>query len=90
MTGDELQLREALAEAERLIDGLDAENERLRMKVLDLLRLMEAAVSERVDHELRAEALEAELHALEHTKVMRLVAPLRRVYARVRRRGGQQ
>ncbi len=83
---DDAGLRDALREAERLIDRLDADNERLRMKVLDLLRLMEAAVSERVDHELRAEALEAELTALQHTKIMRLVAPLRRAYARVRGR----
>lgn len=83
---DDVEVREALREAERIIERLDADNERLRMKVLDLLRLMEAAVSERVDHELRAEALEAELTALQQTKIMRLVAPLRRVYARMRRR----
>ena len=77
-------LSEALREAERLIDRLDADNERLRMKVLDLLRLMEAAVTERVDHELRAEALEAELRAVQNTKIMRAVAPLRRLYARAR------
>lgn len=80
-------LRQALTEAEALIERLDADNERLRMKVLDLMRQWEAAVSERVDHELRAEALEAELHALQHTKIMRAVAPLRRLYARVRSRG---
>ncbi len=80
-------LRQALTEAEALIERLDADNERLRMKVLDLMRQWEAAVSERVDHELRAEALEAELHALQHTKIMRAVAPLRRAYARVRGRG---
>jgi chromosome condensin MukBEF ATPase and DNA-binding subunit MukB len=79
-------VREALREAQRLIDRLDADNERLRMKVLDLMRFMEAAVTERVDHELRAEALEAELHALQHTKIMRAVAPLRRIYAGVTRR----
>lgn len=79
-------LRQALREAELLIDRLDADNERLRMKVLDLMRLMEAAVGERVDHELRAEALEAELEALQNTKLMRVVAPLRRQYARLRRR----
>ena len=79
-------LHAALRDAERLIDRLDADNERLRMKVLELLRLMEAEVSARVDHELRAEALEAELQALQHTKIMRTVAPLRRVYARVRGR----
>lgn len=76
---------QALREAQRLIDRLDADNERLRMKVLDVTRQWEAAVNERVDHELRAEALEAELHALQHTKMMRVVAPLRRLYARVRR-----
>lgn len=82
-------LRQALTEAEALIERLDADNERLRMKVLDLMRQWEAAVSERVDHELRAEALEAELHALQHTKIMRAVAPLRRVYARVHSRGAK-
>jgi hypothetical protein len=80
------ELRAALAEAEQLIERLDADNERLRMKVLDVMRHWEAAVSERVDHELRAEALETELTAWQHTKVMRALAPLRRLYARLRRR----
>lgn len=85
MIDDDLDgdLVEALREAQRLIDRLDADNERLRMKVLDLIRLMEEAVTQGVDHELRAAALEAELRALQHTKIMRTVAPLRRVYAGV-------
>ena len=80
-------IAQALNEAQHLIERLDADNERLRMKVLEVTRHWEAAVGERVDHELRAEALEAELHALSHTKIMRAVAPLRRLYAKVRGQG---
>ena len=81
-------LRHALREAQTLIEQLDADNERLRMKVLEVMRQWEAAVGERVDHELRAQALEAELHALHNTRIMRLVAPARRWYARLRRPRG--
>ena len=78
------ELRLALVEAEALIARLDAENERLRMKVLEVLEWMEEAVSVGVDQERRAEALEAELAAWRSTRIMRMLAPLRSVYARVR------
>ena len=84
----------ALADALALIERLDADNEQLRMKVLEVLRLMEDAVTEGVRHERRAAELEqqcanleAELAALHGTKLMRVVAPLRALYAKVRRRG---
>lgn len=84
----------ALADALALIERLDADNERLRMKVLEVLRLMEDAVTEGVRHERREAELEqqcanleAELAALRNTKLLRAVAPLRAAYAKVRRRG---
>jgi hypothetical protein len=69
-----------------LIERLDADNERLRMKALDLMRLMEDAVTAQVAAERRAAELEAELDALRNTKLMRVAAPARRLYARLRRR----
>lgn len=78
-------LRGALIEAEELIARLDADNERLRMKVLEVLEWMEEAVSAGVDQERRAEALEAELAAWRSTRIMRVLAPVRSLYARIRR-----
>lgn len=78
-------LRGALVEAEELIARLDADNERLRMKVLEVLEWMEEAVSAGVDHERRAEALEAELAAWRSTRIMRVLTPVRSLYARIRR-----
>jgi hypothetical protein len=76
-----------------LVERLDAENERLRMKSLDLMRVMEDVVTDQVagerriaDLEEQNRRLEAELEAVQNTKLMRLSAPFRRVYGTVRRR----
>lgn len=74
-----------------LVKELDADNERLRMRVLELLELMEDSVTAQVggerriaELERRCGALEAELVAVRNTRVMRLSAPLRRAYGRLR------
>jgi hypothetical protein len=76
-----------------LVERLDADNERLRMKSLDLMRVMEEGVDAQVagerriaELELQVGRLEAELAAIHRTKLMRFSAPLRRAYAAVRRR----
>jgi hypothetical protein len=80
------ELLEAVAE-------LDAMNEHLRLKVLDLMRLMEDAVTaqvraERQRDELRAQLdrVEAELDAIGATRLMRWSAAPRRWYQRARGR----
>lgn len=77
-----------------LVEQLDADNERLRMKSLDLMRLMEDAVTAQVAGERRiaeltdrVAVLDAELEAIARTRLMRLTAPLRSVYRRLRSRG---
>ena len=76
-----------------VVEQLDADNERLRMTSLDLMRLMEDVVTAQVAGERRIaeleehnRRLEAELAALHSTKLMRAAAPFRRVYARLRAR----
>ena len=60
------------------VERLDADNERLRMKALDLMRAMEDVVSDQVAGERRIteleeqnRRLEAELALVRHTKLMR-------------------
>lgn len=85
-----------VAELLALVEQLDADNERLRNKALDLAHRMEDAVTAQVAGERRIDELdarvallEAELHALENTRVLRMTRPLRSAYARLRsRRGG--
>ena len=76
-----------------LVSELDADNERLRQRVLELLELMEGAVTAQVAGERRIAELEqhsaelrSELDAVRNTRVMRLTAPLRRAYGRLRAR----
>lgn len=83
-----------IAELLALIEELDIDNERLRTKVLDLMRLMEDTVTEQVAGERRIEelearvaSLEAEIESLENTRVMRIARPLRTAYARLRSLG---
>ncbi|TVR21811.1 MAG: hypothetical protein EA389_14350 [Ilumatobacter sp.] len=79
-----------------LVEQLDADNERLRTKALDLIRLMEDAVTEQVagerrieELEARVETLEAEIQSLENSRVLRMTRPLRAAYGRLlSRRGG--
>jgi hypothetical protein len=75
-----------------LVERLDADNERLRMKALELGRLVEDAVTarvavERAHAELREryEVLDAELKALAGTRVLRAARPFRSAYGRLRR-----
>ena len=84
-----------LAELVGVVEQLDEDNERLRVRVLELLELMEDAVTAQVAAERRADelaarvaALDAELAAVRNTRVMRATAPLRAAYARFRQRGG--
>ncbi len=77
-----------------VVERLHDDNERLRLRVLELLKLMEDEVTDKVEAEIRAEdwehqarSLQDELDALRNTKLLRLASPLRSVYARLRRRG---
>lgn len=77
-----------------IVERLDDDNERLRARVHELLELMEDAVTAQVAAERRADelaeqvrALDEELAAVRNTRVMRMTAPLRAAYARVRQRG---
>lgn len=83
----------ALAELVALVEDLDADNERLRLKVLEVLRLMEDAVTAQVAAERTAaeaiaerDRLAAELAAIADTRIMRWSRPLRDLYARLRGR----
>ena len=108
--GQEPTTEEMLA----LIDRLDADNELQRLRIIELLDLLETAVTDQVAAERRADEaaalvraaeadaeqsalrlaavgaelarVSAELDALRATKLLRAAAPLRRVYALVRRR----
>lgn len=79
-----------------LITLIDGENERLRQRQLELLRWMEEAVTEQVACERRCgelerqvAAVEAEIEAIHGTVTWRVLAPIRQVYARARRRIGR-
>lgn len=84
---------EAVGELVRLVERLDADNERLRIRALDLLRYMEEAVTAQVAGERRIAELEAmnsdlerRLVEVESSLVVRLTARPRRVLARLRKR----
>ena len=77
-----------------LVGRLDSDNERLRLRLLDVIEWMEESVSEqvrleRVESDLRSEieALRAEVAAITGTRSWRLMQPLRRGYGRIRARG---
>ena len=67
-----------------IIEELDRDNERLRTKVLEIMTLMEEAVTAQVAAELRVVELESDLHAIQATKTMRLLRPFRNGYAWLR------
>ena len=84
---DELPDQGALLD---LVGQLDDDNERLRSKVLELMRLMEDAVTAQVagerhiaELEAHVERVEAELDAIHRTRVMRITRPVRSWYGRV-------
>lgn len=74
-----------------LVERLDADNERLRMKALELGKLVEDAVTAQVAAERRTaemgervELLDNELKALADTRVLRVARPFRTAYRRLR------
>ena len=76
-----------------LIERLDHDNERLRMKSLDLMNLMEEVVNREVAGERRIDELQRRVDELEHenlalhnTKLMRFTRPIRAVYRRAKAR----
>lgn len=82
-------LTEMLAEVER-------DHEAMRMRILELLRILEDAVDQQVAGERRiadlttqCANLEAEIEALHNTRLFRLARPFRSAYSRVRRRLGK-
>jgi hypothetical protein len=88
-TGESVDVGELLD----LIALIDGENERLRQRHLELLRWMEEAVTAQVACERRCgelerqvAAVEAEIDAIHGTVTWRVLAPIRQVYARARRR----
>lgn len=85
--------RAGIEELVGLVEDLDADNERLRLKVLEILRLMEDAVTAQVAAERRAadlaaerDRLAAELDAVRATRIMRWSRPVRDLYGRLRGR----
>jgi hypothetical protein len=74
-----------------VIERLEADNERLRGRVFELLGLMEEAVTaqvraERHVAELREQVdnVQVELDALRRSRTFRLTRPVRRLYGRFR------
>ena len=67
-----------------IIEELDRDNERLRTKLLEFMALMEEAVTAQVAAERRVVELESDLHAIQATKTMRLLRPVRNGYAWLR------
>lgn len=75
-----------------LVSDLDADNERLRLRLLEMGRWMEDAVTALVAQERRSAELEAQVAAVEReltairaSLTWRAAEPFRRVYSRVRR-----
>jgi hypothetical protein len=78
----------------RLVEDLDADNERLRQRVLETMEWTEASVTDRVraERELdawrrQAQNLVAEIDAIHASGSWRLTAPVRALNRRLRRRG---
>jgi len=72
-------------------EQLDQDNEHLRMRLLETTAWMEGAVTDQVACERRlveiedqATALQAELDAIYQTMTCRMIAPVRRLYGRIR------
>lgn len=90
MDDDREEMVQALAEAIKLIEQLDSENENLRQRLNQTLIWWEDDVwsnTERErDLETQIENLEREITALNSTLTMRISQPLRRVVAVARRR----
>ena len=76
-----------------VITQIDSENEHLRLRLLELLRWMEDAVTDQVACERRCgelerqvAAVEAEIAAIHGTVSWRMLKPLRWLYVRLRGR----
>ena len=74
-----------------MVDRLDAENESQRLRILDLTRWMEEAVTAQVACERRLaeiethrRSLETELDAIYQSRTWRMLMPARRIVARLR------
>lgn len=79
-----------------LIERLDGDNERLRLRALEIMEWMEEAVTAQVAAERQLDAcrqcadeLQRELSAIRATTSWRLLGPPRRLYAAARRRLGR-
>lgn len=79
-----------------LIGRLDADNERLRLRVLEVMEWMEEAVTAQVATERELESCRrladeatGELEAIRHTRSWRLLAVPRRAYGALRHRFGR-
>ena len=87
---DREEIGQALAEAIKLIEQLDSENENLRQRLNQTLLWWEDDVWSYAERERDLEAqianLEREISALNSTLTMRISQPLRRVAAVLRRR----
>lgn len=78
-------------EFNEILDRLDAENEILLLRILDVTRWMEESVSEQVACERRLseieahrQSIEAELSAIHLSRTWRALMPMRRLYGRAR------
>ena len=81
-------LRADLADANKLIEHLDRDNEHLRTRLLDTLGWWENDVTAAIEREHalleQNSNLEREISALHATITMRLARPARRLLARIR------
>lgn len=79
-----------------LLDEMERDHDAMRMRILELLSLLENAVTAQVDGERRIAELteqchrqEVEIEALHNTRLFRAARPFRRAYARVRAATGR-
>ena len=74
-------------EVDKLVEQLESENDELRLRRLELLQLLQDEVTTRIEWERQAANLQRELDAIRSLRLMRLAAPLRRLRAKLPRRG---
>lgn len=77
-----------------IVEQLDVDNEHLRMKVLDLMRLMEDAVTAQVTAERERDELQSRLDAalvaIEGSRTLKMTEPARVAARRLRRLVGRR